>query len=185
MSYSKITVRYAQALFDLALERKILEKVYLDMKLIDEVCHENRELTNMLYSPIINVDKKQRIIKAIFADKIDKLSLSFLMILAKKRREQFIDGIASVFTELYKDYIGVITAHITSAVKLGVEEKKQVTAVLTKITDKEIELVEEVKKDLLGGFIINMDNYQVDQSLSTKIKELKKEFEKNPFIKGF
>lgn len=185
MSYTKITIRYAQALFDLALEQKILGKVYLDMNLIDQVCHENKELTGMLKSPIINADKKERVLKIIFADSIDKLTLSFLVILTKKKREQYIDGIASAFTDLYKEYIGLKTAYITSAVRFDEEEKKEVIKILSRITDNDIELVEEVRKDLLGGFIINMDNYQIDQSLKTKIKELKKEFEKNLYIKGF
>jgi F-type H+-transporting ATPase subunit delta len=185
MSYTKITIRYAQALFDLALEQGILEKVFPDMTLIDKVCHENKELTAMLHSPIINVDKKQRILKAVFADSIQALSLRFLQILAKKRREQHIDGIASAFTDLYKEYKGIKTAFVASVTELGPEEKKQVTGILKKITDKKIELVESLKKELIGGFVITMDNYQIDQSLSTKIKELKKEFGKNPYIKEF
>ena len=38
---------------------------------------------------------------------------------------------------------------------------------------------------LLGGFVINLDNFQLDQSIAAKIKQLKKDFEKNLFIKGF
>ncbi|MBK7030091.1 MAG: F0F1 ATP synthase subunit delta [Bacteroidales bacterium] len=56
---------------------------------------------------------------------------------------------------------------------------------LNKMTGKEIELIEEIKSDLIGGFVLTMDQYQIDQSLMTKIKQLKKDFEKNLYIKGF
>jgi F-type H+-transporting ATPase subunit delta len=185
MSFTKITIRYAQALLDLAIEQGIVERVYDDMELIDVTCHQSRGLISMLHSPVINIDKKTRIIDKIFGPAVHKLTLRFLELLVKKRREQYIDGIASAFTVLYKELKGIKTAYVTSVTQLSKQEKEQVTGILKKVTDKEIELIENLKKELIGGFVVTMDDYQIDQSLSTKIKELRKEFEKNLYIKGF
>ncbi len=185
MNQSKITIRYAKALFDLALERKVLEKVKDDMALIDSVCHESPELTRMLHNPVINVDKKQKVMHRIFESKIDQLTMNFIDIISRKRREYYIDGIASAFVSLYKEYMGIVTAYVTSAVPMADTDKTSVLAILKTLTGKDIELVEKLKSELIGGFIVNMDNYQVDQSVTTKIKELKKDFEKNLYVKGF
>jgi F-type H+-transporting ATPase subunit delta len=64
-------------------------------------------------------------------------------------------------------------------------DRKAILSILKKLTDKSIELQEQVKEELIGGFILKMDNFQVDQSMKSKIKELKKDFEKNLYIKGF
>jgi F-type H+-transporting ATPase subunit delta len=70
-------------------------------------------------------------------------------------------------------------------VELGTKEKEGVLHILSKLTDKEIDLVEQIDKKLIGGFVVNLDDYQVDQSISTKVKKLRKDFEKNLFIKGY
>jgi F-type H+-transporting ATPase subunit delta len=57
--------------------------------------------------------------------------------------------------------------------------------ILKRLTDKKIDLIEKTNEALIGGFVINLDNFQIDQSIATKIKALKKDFEKNLFIKGF
>ncbi len=185
MNQSQITLRYAKALFDLAQERKILEKVKADMALIDQVCHENKELRGMLHNPVISVDKKQKVLHQLFEKHIDKLTLQFIDIISRKRRESYIDGIASAFVSLYKEFKGIKTAYVKSAVSLTVSDKKEMVGMLNKMTGKEIELIEEIKSDLIGGFVLTMDQYQIDQSLMTKIKQLKKDFEKNLYIKGF
>jgi F-type H+-transporting ATPase subunit delta len=185
MNQSKITIRYAKALFDLALERNVLEQVKDDMALISLVCLENRELRGMLHNPVINVDKKQKVMFKIFGSHINTLTLSFINIISRKRREYYIDGIASDFVSLYKDYKGIKTAYVTSAVALIDSERMAMLNILKNLTGKEIELIEKLKSDIIGGFVLSMDNYQVDQSITNKIKELKKDFEKNPYVRGF
>lgn len=185
MSFTKITIRYAKALFDLALEQNLLEKVKDDMAMIDTVCHENRALVNMLHNPVVSADKKQKVLRAIFSRSIHKLSMNFLEILSRKRREQYIDGIADAFVKIYMEHIGLTKARVTSAVPLVDSEKKTIHGILSKLTDKDVQLVEDLRTEILGGFIIQMDDYQVDQSVATKIKKLKKDFEKNLYIKGF
>ena len=185
MNQSKITIRYAKALFDLALERNVLEQVKKDMALINQVCLENRELRSMLHNPVINVDKKQKVMLKIFGSHIDTLTLSFINIISRKRREYLIDGIASDFVSLYKEYKGIKTAYVTTAVALCDTERQAMLGILKSLTGKEIELIENLKKDIIGGFVLSMDNYQVDQSMTSKIKDLRKDFEKNLYIKGF
>lgn len=185
MSFTKITVRYAKALFDLALEQDLLENVKDDMALIDTTCHQNRALVNMLHNPVVSAEKKQKVLHAIFSRSILPLSMSFLDILSRKRREHYIDGIANAFVQIYMEYKGITTAKVTSAVPLAETEKKTIHGILSKLTDKDIQLVENIRTEILGGFIIKMDDYQIDQSVATKIKNLKKDFEKNLYIKGF
>lgn len=185
MSFTKITVRYAKALFDLALEQQLLEKVKDDMALIDTVCHENKALVNMLHNPVVSAAKKQKILRAIFSGSITRLCMNFLDILTRKRREHYIDGIADAFVKIYLEHKGIVPASVTSAIPLLEREKQSIHGILSNLTDKDIQLSESIRTEILGGFIIQMDDYQVDQSVATKIKNLKKDFEKNLYIKGF
>lgn len=185
MSYTKITLRYAAAFFDLATEKGLIEKASEDMALLGKVCTSNHDFVRMLQNPVIHADKKKKVILQIFGDSFNKLSLSFLNLMIRKRRERYLPPIADAFNDLFKVSKGIKTAYVTSAVSLQANEKSGILEIIGKLTDKKIDLVESTDENLLGGFVINIDDFQLDQSIATKIKELKKDFEKNLFIKGF
>jgi F-type H+-transporting ATPase subunit delta len=185
VSYTKITIRYAAAFFDLAEEKGIIEKANEDMTLFGNVCESNRDFVLMLQNPVINSEKKKKVITHIFGASVTPLSLSFMSLMIRKRRERYLPSIAEAVADLYQAYKGIKTAYVTSAVELGEGERKSILEILQKVTDKKIELVEKTNETLLGGFVINLDNFQLDQSIAAKIKQLRKDFEKNLFVKGF
>ena len=185
MSYTKITIRYAAAFFDLAEEKGIIENAYEDMMMLEAVCTSNHDFVRMLQNPVVNADKKNKVISKIFGTSMNKMSLSFISLMIRKRRERYLPSIAEAFTDLYKASKGIKTAYVTSAVELAAKDKAGILGILSKLTDKKIDLVEKTNEALLGGFVINIDNFQVDQSLATKVKELKKDFERNLFVRGF
>ena len=185
MSYTKITIRYAAAFFDLAEEKGIIENAYEDMTMLGDICTSNHDFVMMLQNPVIHADKKNKVIAKLFGTSMSRMSLSFISLMIRKRRERYLPSIAEAFADLYKASKGIKTAYVTSAVELASEDKAGVLEILSKLTDKKIDLVEKTNEALIGGFIINLDNFQIDQSIATKIKELKKDFEKNLFIKGF
>jgi F-type H+-transporting ATPase subunit delta len=51
--------------------------------------------------------------------------------------------------------------------------------------DKDVELKEEINHDILGGAIIKVGDFQIDDSVRKQLKELKKSYNKNLFIKDF
>lgn len=185
MSYSKITLRYAAAFFDLAEEKGVVRNAYEDMVLLGNICTTNRDFVLMLQNPVVHAEKKSKVITKVFGASVDKMSLSFMNLMVRKRRERYLPSIAEAFTDLYKTSKGIKTAFVTSAVELEKKEKAGILEILQKLTDKNIDLVENINSELLGGFVLNLDDFQIDQSVSTKIKKLKKDFEKNLFIKGF
>lgn len=185
MKHILLAKRYAKALFDLAVEDKMVEKINADMELVAVVMKENRELRRMMVNPVINPSKKKAIIKSIFENHIHKTSLAFLDILIRKGREQQIDEIAVQFNELYLDFKNMVVAELVTAA--GVDEAMQtkLTGLFKTLTTKEIILKESIDPEIIGGFKLNMNDYQYDASISKIIRRLHKEFDKNLFIKGF
>lgn len=185
MKETRIAVRYAKALFELALEQKIIEAVFADMMLVADVCTENRDFRLMLTSPIIKSDKKQTVMKLMFGGKINKLSQAFLNIIAAKRRESYIHQIALQYIVVYRDYKGIETVHLTTAVEPDDAIREKVKTIVKNFTKKDIELVEKIKNEIIGGFILNFGYYQYDDSIRNKIIKLKREYNINIYEKGF
>jgi F-type H+-transporting ATPase subunit delta len=185
MKETRIAVRYAKALFELSLEQNSLEQTNLDMLIVHDVCAENREFRLMLSSPIIKSDKKQGVMKSLFEAKLGKLSLAFLNIITAKRRENFIEPIASQFLLLYKEYKGILSVILTTVVEADDNIRNKIKTMVGVFTHKEIDLIEEIKKDIIGGFILRFGQYQFDNSIRKKIMKLKREFNVNIYEKGF
>ena len=185
MKDSRINNRYAKALFDLALEQGFLDDAYNDMRIVKNVCSSNRDFELLLSSPIIKTDKKQSVIKEIFGNQLQQVSLSFLLLITKKRREINLKTIAISFIDFYKEYKNIKIAHLKTAIEIDNETRNQFISILKQQSKKEIELEEEVNSRLIGGFVVTIDDKQADSSISTKIQKLKKEFNVNIYEKGF
>ncbi len=185
MKETKIANRYAKALFDLALEKEVLDLVKLDMDLVVSVCEQNKDFKLMLRSPIIFTDKKEAILKELFEKNVQQMSYFFLLIITNKKREAIIDLIAEQFVVIYKDYKNITEAQLTTAVEIDQKIKEQIIALLKDQTKGEIELETIVEKDLIGGFVMNYDNRQFDASISKQIKKLKQDFDKNLYVREF
>ncbi len=183
MLESKVAKRYAKSLLDLSRETGVLDAVGNDMKLLIAVCEQNREFTMLLDNPIINSDKKLSILKKVFEGKMNKLSLSFFNLLTTKRREPNIEAIAKEFITQYKEEKGIQTAVITSAIGLDDRLRKEVYDVIKKSANSEIELIEKVDKDLIGGFVLRMGDKRYDASISSELRRLAKEFASNPYVR--
>lgn len=182
---TKVATRYAKSLIKLALEMGVLEKAYADMKLINSVCKESKDFALMLKSPIIKTDKKEKILKAVFQDKVNLMTMEFIQVITRKKRESYIEAIAESFVNQYKEHKKILTAVITTAFGLDDELRKKVLEVVKNAEKSEVELLEKVDKDIIGGFIIRVGDKQDDTSIIRKIKNLNRVFNENPYIKEF
>jgi F-type H+-transporting ATPase subunit delta len=176
-----VATRYAKSLLQLANEKGQLEKVYADMQLVESVCEQNREFTNFLNSPIIKTDKKVAVIKEVFAGKVSDITAGFLTILTQKRRELYMKHIAAEFVAQYKHHKNILTAVITSAIGIDSTVKAKVLELVKQTTKGEVELIEKVDKNLIGGFVLTIGDKQVDASVSRKLNDLRKTFTGNTF----
>ena len=186
MKGSILSARYAKSLLGLALEQNALDAVYADMQAVKEQCAGSRDLSLLLKSPVVKTDKKQSILKEVFGDRLGTLSMAFINLLADKRREYHLEGIASAFITQYKAHNNITTATVTSAVELADDAREKLRSMVKEnYPGQEIELQEQVDASLIGGFVVRVADKQVDASIKRSLHEMQMEFNKNPYVKDF
>jgi len=183
MIETKVAKRYAKSLIDLARETGVMDAVGADMKLFVAICEQNRDLVLLLANPIIHADKKLNVLRKVFEGKMNKVSISFFEIITRKGREPFLESIAKEFVQQYKKFKGIQTAVITSAVGLDDKLRAEVYKIIRDNVKSEVELVEKVDKNIIGGFILRMDDKQFDASIASDLGKLTKEFASNPYVR--
>lgn len=177
MNESKISVRYAKALFNLANEKNILDKVKEDIELILESCRI-KEFDDFLNSPIIPVSKKEIIFEGIFKGNVQKIVLDTLLLITKNRRETFLKLISLNFLSYYRKHFNITEAELTTAYEINDETKQNLITLLKQIVDGEIDLKQKLEPEIIGGFILRIDDKQIDSSIKTQLKNFRKQLSK-------
>ena len=170
-----VATRYAKSLLDLAVEKSQLEAVYADMLQVKSVCDSSKEFVSFLNSPIINADKKIATLKAVFEGKLNTITSGFLTIVSSKRRESVIPAMATSFIEQYRSHKNILTAVVTSANGLDAATKQKALDLVKSQLSGEVELVEKVDSNIIGGFILKIGDKQIDKSVARQLSNLKKE----------
>ena len=163
----------------------MVDKVYNDMELVSNTCTASRELSLLLKNPIVNTDKKDNIIKALFGTKIDAITMAFFNIITRKGRESYLEDIAKSFIDLYKTNKGIRIAHVTTAVPLDAATRERILNIVKQAKGNQIELIEKIDKDLIGGFVLRVGDEQVDTSISKELRNLRNEFDDNLYIREY
>ena len=174
MNDSKISVRYSRALFQSALEKKILDNVNQDMIFISEICKAD-ETIEFLHSPVIPPSKKEEIFHKMFEGNIEKITLSLLDLIVKNGRESFIPAIARDFIHETKKYKGITDSVLTTAVKVDDKVRKQIIDLISGIFKTKVDLKENINPEIIGGFILQVDDSYIDASIKNKLRKIKKE----------
>ena len=178
--------RYVKSLLGLAVEQKALEPVHADMQLFTQVCRDNRTFAAMIQSPLIRPEKKFEILKKIFTGKVNPLTLAIMNILTRKNREFLLPAIATEFHNAYNEYKGIEKASIVTTTPMDAQRRAEIEGIVKTLSHKkEVELIETVDPDLIGGFILTVDDQQIDASIQSKLKMLKRKFSENPYLKEF
>ncbi|MBN3036767.1 MAG: ATP synthase F1 subunit delta [Bacteroidales bacterium] len=183
MKEIRIASRYAKALFDLALEHEVLDRVREDMDLVAGTVSENRELLLMLRSPVIKASIKKKVLRSLFGRHIHALTAGFMDLMTDHDREEMVVDIAEKFTEFYRKHKNILTASIITAAPLDKTVRDRIVTLLTRQTGATIEMTEEVDGNIIGGFLLRFGDRQYDASIRKRLQELQREFDINLFVR--
>jgi len=175
MRRPKLARRYAKAFFEFSQEQDKVENVIKDIRLIEDVLSENRELKTIISSPIIRVDKKISILNEIFQPRIEPISLQYLTLILRKRRECELDLICDEYDKLYKKINRIVTLYVQSAEELGKEIIDIIKQKVKIYLGMEIEIVAQINPKLIGGVQLRFNDYLLDASVQGCLTKLRKE----------
>lgn len=175
MSEIVVAKRYADALFQLGLEKSTLDTLVNDFSVVGEVFTQNKELNAFLMHPKVNAAQKEELLlaslKGIHTDIINTVRL-----LVERNRTALIPFIVDAFIKNVNDAKGIEVATVYSVRELTADESQNLrTSFAKKIGKNALEFENVVDPELLGGVKIRVGNTIYDGSISGKLKRIERE----------
>lgn len=171
---TEVGARYAQALFDLALETGRLEAVRADLKSLKAAWIESADLRRLATSPVIAAEDQQKGLAAIATKaKFDATTKNFLGLLAQNGRARDLGAVIAGFESLYAAHTGVVAAEVVSAVPLSAAQTTHIRSALSQALGKAPEMTARVDPSILGGLKVKVGSKLFDASLKTKLDQMK------------
>lgn len=186
MQNPRLAARYAKSLTDLAVEMNLLEAVHDDMLLLQKTCRNSPDFVNLLKSPVVNAGKKEKIFLAIFRGKVNTLTEKFITLLIEKGRESFLPEMTGSVISQYEQIRKIKKVRITSAVPLEPELESAIREkVNNAVPGYNVELETAVRQELIGGFMLEMDDTLYDATIQRELKDIRKQFLENIYVPHF
>lgn len=176
MAENRASVRYAKALIELAIEKGVLEDVHNDMIFFARTVEENRNLELMLLSPVVSHFKKYNVLESIFKTRVHPVSFTIFHIITKKNREEILFDVSKEFQRQYNVYKGIIDAQVVTTYPLDESQRQQFVRIVEEATGKTVKLHEKVDTTLIGGFVLQVGDQQIDESIKHKLRRLQYTF---------
>ena len=175
MNSARIAVRYAKALFDLALDSSVVDGVYRDMKNISRLCTMD-EVKDVISNPVIPLQKRKEAVIALAGDDAEKLTADFISLMFNHGRGEYLAAAARNFIDLTRRHRGIRQVTVTTAVPVDESTKNEMAALIAVQKTGSIEFNEQVDESIIGGFILRVDDSYVDASVRNRLNRFRKEF---------
>ncbi len=152
-------------------EAKIL-KILSDFKSLIETINSNKNFTDLISNPLINSVKKAKVLK-IISEKLnlDRVFLGFILTLAKHNKIILINQVFKQFDKLIDKKNGLTEVLVTTANELEKNKAVQIETEISKKIGTNIKLKKKIDPQIIGGIIIQLGSYMIDNSIKTKLTE--------------
>jgi len=177
MNESKISVRYAKALFMSAEEQGIVDRVRDDMEFLLKLS-SLPDFRELLQSPVIENKLKRETIRLLVKGKIHELTYSLVELVIKSNRDSFLAGISRSYIDRADRYNGITRGSLTTASSIESGLVERIRSLLEESMKTKILLDYETDPGITGGFLLKIGDSFIDGSIRTQLRNIKKELTK-------
>lgn len=170
MLSNQLATTYAQAIFELAQGKNLLDQVEKELLMVEETIKAQADLATLIYHPRVPVDAKKDTVKKVFGSELTDFVCNFLLLLIDKRRETVIEGIIREYVILANKARNIIEAEVTTALPLSQAEQEKLGMKLSKVTGQVVAIKTVVDPAIIGGVVVKIGDKLIDGSIVRQLK---------------
>jgi len=175
MSSKTAAIRYARALFDVALqERADLSMVEQELAGYDTLFDAQPSLKKILLNPAVPVPRKRAAIIQL-AERAQTMPLvaKLLALLAERDRLVLLPELLASFRERLLDYQKVVRAEVVTAAPLADDKLQKIRSTLATVTGRSVTIQSKVDPSIIGGMVARVGSTIYDASVSRQLEKMR------------
>jgi len=169
-----ISHRYAKAFYKFASERKEEDLLREELKFLSEQFLTLPLLQKILDDPTISSAVKIDLLTTTFGKDISDTCSKALCLMIKNKRTQYIQPVLLMYDEVYRKAKGLVVMKLITTEPINSDLKNQLVDLVKKDIDQ-VEFITETNADLIGGFILKIDDLRLDASVKNLLNKLRQE----------
>lgn len=174
MLTNPLAVKYAQAIYELALEKDLLSVVEEELRLVESTIASYEGLATLIYHPQVLPRVKKETLRNVFGQDVNDVVLNFLLLLVDKRREGILPAAIDEYVKMANQARNIVEAEIITALPLAESQHRALVDKLSLTTGKQIVLKPQIDKSIIGGIIVKIGDKLMDGSVIRQLATLKK-----------
>ncbi len=173
MKNTRVARRYAQALMMTTDSTAAIDAIAADLELIRKTLEASRELRRLVASPIVSVERKQRVFRELFGARVNSITLSFLELLTEKQREKILPEVIEQYLALRDERYGIVNVDVAAAIEVTPQQERRLAEQLERYTKKKVRLRFTIDKAILGGLRVKIGDTVLDASVKHQLALLR------------
>jgi F-type H+-transporting ATPase subunit delta len=165
---------YSRALFEVARDSDVLDRVHDELGEFADALAENRNLQVFLFSPHFSSEEKKEGVKRIVTE-ADERFVNFLQLLAERHRMPALFRIRRSFDSMWAEENKLLPVTVTSAVELDESLVQDIGRSIEEQTGRRVDLSSNVDADVLGGLMVRVGNMVLDATVRNRLEQLRKQ----------
>lgn len=179
MSNSRLSKRYARALFNLGQEDGSFNKYGQELEEFTSFCHKYSEFGEAISNPIFPIEERKKVLQTVLKKSgFSELMNNFLNLLLDKNRIGAIDAITKHYASLTDEASNITHAEIIAAKPLKDKTLKKLVKSLEGIISKKIKPEVKESPELIGGIVVKIGDLVLDGSVKAQLEGLKESFKR-------
>ena len=174
MDQGRVSVSYAKALLHWAIEKGAAQEVYSQSVKLRVLLDSDPDVMLLLTNPMASLSKRVDIFSKVLKDYTPNL-IEFVSLILRKQRGKNLKNILLVFERIYREKFGVIKCIVESSSELGEGAKKSIGLYLEQKYKKSVELEFVIKPEIIGGFILTIEDKLLDKSVKGELEKFRKQ----------
>ncbi len=176
MSSIKQARPYAECLHELIKEKSEQEReeILADYKALLDFVQKEVSFRVFMEAPGVSRVNKKELLEKSLRKNCHDLLVNFLAVLVQNGGFSLVEDIYHQIEKLMEEESDIVRVSVTTANELTEENRSRITLKLKEKLQADIILEEQVNPDILGGFIIRIDDTIVNNSIKYHLNQIKK-----------
>ncbi len=175
MDSGRISARYAKAAYEYAASKGEEKQLYGEMSTLADQFFSSDLLKRVLDDPTVTAENKKKILVTAGGITVSDSYERLLEVVLSHRRESYARSIALMYVEYYRIKQGMVICKLVTSEPASDDMKIRMGQLITRGNGKQVDFKTRTDKEIIGGFILKVDDYQLDASVKSQLYQLKKE----------